>query len=121
MSQRVLIVDDDVDIRDSLKDVLEDEGYAVDAVADGFEALAHLRTQARPCLILLDWMMPRCDGPQFRGQQKQDSTIADIPVVLLTADARLGEKVSQIDAKEYLKKPVHLDHLLDVVRRYCVK
>src|SRR5919106_6013766 len=98
--KQVLIVDDDVDIRDALCDVLKDEGYSVEAVADGLQALEHLRSHSRPCLIILDWMMPRCDGPQFRNQQKEDPTIANIPVVLLTADARLAEKSSQLDAKE---------------------
>ena len=118
-SRRVLIVDDDFDIRDALKDVLEDEGYVVDTAADGRYALDLLRAPPFPCLILLDWMMPRCDGPQFRTQQRAEPAIADIPVVLLTADARLSEKVSDIGAQDYLKKPVQLERLLDVVQRYC--
>jgi CheY-like chemotaxis protein len=64
-------------------------------------------------------MMPRCDGLQFRKQQQQEPSIAAVPVVLLTADARMAEKLTQLDAKEYLKKPVQLDHLLEVVERYC--
>jgi CheY-like chemotaxis protein len=118
-TRRVLIVDDDFDIRDSLKDALEDEGYVVDTAADGLDALERLRAPPFPCLILLDWMMPRCDGPQFRSEQRREPAIADIPVVLLTADARLSEKVSEIGAQDCLKKPVHLNRLLEVIQRYC--
>ena len=115
----VLVVDDDFDIRDTLTDVLETEGYSVRTAADGFQALEYLRANPLPGLILLDWMMPRCDGLQFRRQQQQEPSIAAVPVVLLTADARMAEKLTQLDAKEYLKKPVQLDHLLEVVARYC--
>ena len=115
----VLVVDDDFDIRDTLTDVLETEGYSVRTAADGFQALEYLRANPLPGPILLDWMMPRCDGLQFRKQQQQEPGIAAVPVVLLTADARMAEKLTQLDAKEYLKKPVRLDHLLEVVARYC--
>ena len=67
----ILIVDDDPDIRDSLKEVLEDEGYEVNGVANGREALDYLRKSPRPCVILLDLMMPVMDGWQFRKEQKQ--------------------------------------------------
>lgn len=115
----ILIVDDDYDVRDSLGDLLEDEGFAVAKVADGFEALEYLRAHAPPCLILLDWMMPRCDGAQFRALQASDPDLADIPVVLLSADARVTEKMERLSASGCLSKPVGVDHLLDVVRRFC--
>ena len=115
----VLVVDDDFDIRDSLADVLRDEGYGVEVAADGEEALARLRRMSSPPgLILLDWMMPRCDGEQFRAQQKTDPDLASIPVVLLTADARLPEKRAILDVDDYLAKPVDLDLLLETVGRY---
>ena len=80
------MVDDDPDIRDSLREVLEDEGYEVACVGNGREALDHLKTASpRPCVILLDLMMPVMDGWQFRREQKQDADIADIPLVVITA------------------------------------
>ena len=70
----ILVVDDDPDIRDSLREVLEDEGYEVACVGNGREALDHLKTaNPRPCVILLDLMMPVMDGWQFRKEQKQDA------------------------------------------------
>ncbi len=116
---RVLVVDDDTDLREAIVDVLEDEGYAVDCAADGLEGLEHLRARELPCLILLDWMMPRCDGPQFRAAQREDPALAAIPVVILTADMRLADKIEQLDAQDYLRKPVELARLLAVVRRHC--
>ena len=75
----ILVVDDDPDIRDSLREVLEDEGYEVACVGNGREALDHLKTaNPRPCVILLDLMMPVMDGWQFRKEQKQDAEIAGI-------------------------------------------
>lgn len=116
---RVLIVDDDFDIRDALADVLQAEGYDVHGVADGELALEYLRANPAPALIILDWMMPNCDGPHFRKLQREDAAIANIPVVLLTADARITEKSAEVQVDDYLKKPVQLDRLLAVVRRFC--
>ena len=116
---RILLVDDDADLREVITDVLSDEGYAVDCAADGLEGLERLRAGERPGVILLDWMMPRCDGPQFRAAQRADPAIADIPVVLFTADMRLDDKLAVLDAVEYVRKPIQLSHLLAIVRRHC--
>jgi CheY-like chemotaxis protein len=115
----ILIVDDDFDMRDSLVDILEDEGFDIAKAADGLEALTYLRAHPAPRLILLDWMMPRCDGANFRAQQRADPALADIPVVLLTADARVEEKVTALQVNDFLLKPVKLHRLLEVVRKYC--
>ena len=113
----VLIVDDDPDIRDSLREVLEDEGYEVDTVANGREALDHLKaSNPRPCVILLDLMMPVMDGWQFRKEQKQDPEIAGIPLVVITAT---GNRPVLIDAAELVMKPLDLERLLQAVERYC--
>lgn len=115
----VLVVDDDRDLRETLADVLGDQGYKVRVASDGLEALDLLRKGEKPAVILLDWMMPRCDGAQFREQQTNDPSLADIPVVLLTADTRVADKTRRVNAQEYLAKPVQLDHLLEVLEKYC--
>lgn len=117
----ILIVDDDAGIVDALRDALEDEGYATAVAHDGHAALAYLRSHARPCLILLDWMMPGCDGATFRTLQLADASIAGIPVVLLTADLRLEAKREMLDAAAYLPKPVKLDELLAMTERYATR
>ena len=64
-------------------------------------------------------MMPRCDGLQFRSAQRSDPSLAGIPVVLLTADARFSEKQRVLLAEDALGKPVQLEQLLRVVARFC--
>jgi CheY-like chemotaxis protein len=113
----ILIVDDDPDIRDSLKEVLEDEGYTVSSVGNGREALDYLRrTPEHPCVILLDLMMPVMDGWQFRREQKQDPAIAGIPLIVITAT---GKRPVLVDADELVMKPLDLSRLFEAIERYC--
>lgn len=112
----ILVVDDDPDIRDSLREVLEDEGYEVASVGNGQEALDHLKAASpRPCVILLDLMMPVMDGWQFRREQKLDPEIADIPLIVITAT---GNRPVLIDAAELVMKPLDLRRLFEAVERY---
>ncbi len=115
----VLVVDDDYDVRDAIADALEIEGISAAFAGDGIEALEWLRDHPAPCLILLDWMMPRCDGASFREVQKSDPLLARIPVVLLTADAHVDEKMQALEVDGCLRKPVDLDRLSSVIRKYC--
>jgi CheY-like chemotaxis protein len=121
MSNRnVLIIEDDVDIREALVGILRDEGYEAEGAGNGLEGLDHLRTVgAKPALILLDLMMPVMNGWQFRTEQQQDAALATIPVVVISADSNVKQKAASIDAAAYLKKPIELDALLDVVAKYC--
>jgi CheY-like chemotaxis protein len=116
----VLVVEDDPDTRDALAEMLEDEGYEVARAANGFEALRQLKsTEARCNLILLDLMMPVMNGWDFRRKQKEAPTLAGIPVVLMSAGARLAAATGDLDAAGYITKPVEMSDLLDTVRRYC--
>ena len=113
----ILVVDDDDGIREALADMLTDEGYQVALAADGMFALEWLRAHAPPAVILLDWMMPRCDGATFRKEQLADPALRDIPLVLLTADARLDDKVRALDVPHSVRKPVKIDQLLELLAR----
>jgi CheY-like chemotaxis protein len=116
----VLIVEDDFDIREVLTEVLQDEGYAVAGAANGLEAIELLRTEAAaPSLILLDLMMPVMSGWQFVAEQRQDPRLEAIPVVVVSADGNLSEKATSLGASGYLRKPIEIDSLLEVVQRYC--
>jgi CheY-like chemotaxis protein len=115
----ILVVDDDFDVRDSLSEILHDEGFAVATAADGFEALDYLRSHQPPVLILLDWMMPRCDGARFRQAQQADPQLANVPVVLLTADTRAQDKAGPLGLSGFLSKPVKLQRLLEVLSKYA--
>jgi CheY-like chemotaxis protein len=114
-----LIVEDDLDIREALSQILEDEGYAVVCASNGMEALTLLRAdKTQPNLILLDLMMPVMNGWQFRTEQKADAHLAKIPVVVISADGNVSDKASTIDAAGYLRKPIHIEKLLDELQRH---
>ena len=117
-SKTLFLIEDDVDLRESLRDLLETEGYAVKQASDGADALEKLKLLTHmPELILLDWMMPRMDGEQFCEAKKEFPQIDAIPILLLTADGRLGEKVHQIGAAMGVAKPVDVDVLLGAIER----
>jgi CheY-like chemotaxis protein len=111
----ILVVDDDPDIRDSLREVLEDEGYEVACVGNGREALDHLKTaKPQPCVILLDLMMPVMDGWQFVGELEQRGW-RQAPLLILSADRAVQGHASKLHADAYLAKPFDLDELLGKV------
>ncbi len=112
----ILIVEDERDIRETLQEALELEGYVVYSAANGRDAIERLDTIPRPCLILLDLMMPVMTGWQFLEVQKRDARIAPIPVVIVTAAAG---KVASEDIAGLLRKPIAMEVLLKVVEQYC--
>ena len=119
MSQSVLIVDDDDDIREALAMILNDEGFLTEVASDGVMALEHLESHEAPHLILLDLMMPRLDGEKVLERIKQDPRFAKVPVVVLSGDILARERVDQLRADDFVLKPVELEHLLAVVQRYA--
>lgn len=120
MKGPILIIDDDVEIRESLTDILHDEGYHVVAASNGKEGLDYLSTTSKlPCLVLIDLMMPVLDGKGFREEQFKNPNISEIPTVLFSADGQLDKKALSIGFKDYLKKPIDLEELLVIAERYC--
>jgi CheY-like chemotaxis protein len=115
---RILIVEDDDEIREAMVLVLEQQGYAVNEARNGREALELLQVGEIPRLILLDLMMPVMDGWQFRHAQLEDPQLARIPVVVLSATANLRSSGLDLRAAECLSKPVDLTNLLAAVSRY---
>ena len=113
----VLIVEDDPDIRDFMQFLLDASGYETMTAANGQEALTVMR-QTRPCLVLLDLMMPVMDGFDFRERQVQEQGIADVPVVCLTAmyEPSYVSKRLQVPC---LRKPISIDQLLAEVEQRC--
>lgn len=112
----ILVVDDDDDIRQTLRDLLEDEGYRVLEAANGQEALQRLRDDARVCVVLLDLMMPVMDGWEFRQEQLSDPAISGVPVVIITASGRTNGALGSVDI---LKKPLRVETLLEAVAARC--
>jgi CheY-like chemotaxis protein len=117
---RILVVEDDSDLRRSLVEVLEDEGCEVACARDGQDALRQLEGSAAPQAILLDLTMPGMDGWTFRSHQRRDPRLAGIPTVVISAafeeDAR---DVTALAADAFLAKPFDLATLIDALKRLC--
>ena len=109
---RIMVVDDDEKSRRLLADLLSADGYTVQAVADGIEAL-QLAAAFKPETILLDVMMPKLDGVEVCRRLKADPVTASIPILLVTAlherDDRL--KGIQAGANDFLTKPIDADEI----------
>jgi CheY-like chemotaxis protein len=120
MLPRILVVEDEADIRESLALLLAQEGYEVVEASDGEEGLARLRGGGpRPCAILLDLHMPRKDGEEFRREQLEDAAIADIPVILLSGIAPAELRRRRIPASAIVRKPIDVHHLGAVLKALC--
>jgi CheY-like chemotaxis protein len=109
----VLVVDDDPDIRDSLRALLEDEGYRVQTAADGAEAVATMRAEA-PCFVILDLMMPVMDGWEVTARMYDDDELSAIPVCVVTATPEWAPSSTCV-----LAKPVDVSRLLALVHEQC--
>ena len=116
--EHILVVEDDRGVRESLSDALTLEGYEVTCAENGAVALRHLSGGQRPCLILLDLMMPVMDGWTFRSAMLGDPALADIPVIVMTATRQYDPEL--FAACEVMPKPLQLERLLATVERYCL-
>jgi CheY-like chemotaxis protein len=120
--KRVLVVDDEADIRDYLKSALTDAGFLVEVAVDGLQALEMVRRNP-PDLISLDLVMPRHSGAKFYQALHKDKQFTKIPVLIVTGHAR--DELGRADFEEmmmsgpgvYLEKPVHPDTYVAAVRR----
>jgi CheY-like chemotaxis protein len=115
----ILVVEDDLDLLEGLAELLEAEGYRVRRARHGLEALGFLRAGPIPRMILLDLMMPIMNGWQFRYEQRQDSDLAKIPVVVVSAKSDSQQHAAWLEADGYLSKPIDLGILFDMLSRYC--
>jgi len=112
----ILVIEDEKDIRETIQQVLELEGYQVLTAINGKEGLQILSENTKPCLILLDLMMPVMNGWEFLEAQKGEVVLATIPVVIVSA---AGERAKSAGASAFIKKPVELESLLRIVEKYC--
>ena len=113
----VLIVEDDADVREFMNLLLSHSGFETVTAKNGAEALQAIR-EKRPCLVLLDLMMPVMDGWTFRAKQLEDPAIADVPVVCVTALSEPQQVAERLHAR-CLRTPVEFSDLLDEVQRAC--
>jgi two-component system, OmpR family, response regulator MprA len=113
---KILVVDDEPAVRESLRRALELEGYSVDLAADGVEALERLGANGEPDALILDILMPRMDGLEACRRLRREGY--RLPVLMLTAREEVENRVAGLDAgaDDYVTKPFALEELLARVR-----
>ena len=108
----VLVIEDDLDIRDAIQEILQDEGYSVFTADNGAAALDALGRIPRPGLVLLDLMMPEMDGHQFLELLRADPRFTTVPVVVVSAGITVVPSIAG-----YIKKPFDTEVLVETVGR----
>jgi CheY-like chemotaxis protein len=113
---RVLVVEDEPDIREAIQCVLESEGFEVHCAPNGKEALSMLKSMLTPDVILLDILMPIMNGREFRTAQMNTDGIEKIPVLVMSADNNPAKKIGE-EGLAVIKKPLDADDLISAVKR----
>jgi len=113
----VLIVEDDLDTRETVGELLEEYGYSVFGAGNGAEGVHLLQSGTVPSVILLDLMMPVMDGYRFRAEQRSDPALAAIPVIVMTAGESI--ELDELNASAVMRKPLHVPRLLSNIRQHC--
>jgi CheY-like chemotaxis protein len=111
----ILVVEDDDDIREAIGEVLTHEGYHVALAENGRHALEKLDEVERPCLVLVDLVMPHMDGWDLLTALAKNDRLATIPVVVMSAAAH-PERSTNLTI---VKKPIDLSIMLDIVKAHC--
>jgi CheY-like chemotaxis protein len=118
--RHILVIEDDADLRETLKDLLEMEGFRVVTASNGREGLQQIQQNGQPCLILLDLMMPVMNGWEFLEALRRDQTasLAQTPVAVVSAAADIAD-VERDYGCSVLKKPVSLERLFALAHTHC--
>jgi len=114
--QSILVVDDDEGLRSMIIEFLEIEGFKAQPAMNGKDALQIINSGFRPCLVLLDLMMPVMNGMEFLKNVQQNSDLASLKILVVSANASDSNTQGAIG---YVTKPVDLDFLLKTVQTYC--
>lgn len=117
-NKRILIADDNENIRDALTYLLEDEGYELELARDGADALRKVR-ERRPNILFLDIMMPEVNGYDVCRAIRNDPNLKDIYIIMLTAKGQIAEQErgKEVGANEYIVKPFSPMELLAKVKQ----
>jgi CheY-like chemotaxis protein len=114
--RRVLVVEDDRDVREVIAEYLQQEGYAAAIAENGLEALHLLNAGLRPQAILLDLLMPAMGGEAFLNWLRADPGFADVPVIIITGVTQPAAS-TRLSADAVLTKPFEVDDLLSALQR----
>jgi CheY-like chemotaxis protein len=115
----ILVVDDQTDSSDAVGLALEHEGVHVRVAHDGEEALGMLQRGFRPCVVVVDLMMPKMDGWEFRQRQLSNPEFAGIPVLIMSGYPNADKAAGTLGVRTVLKKPLSVPRLLALVNRHC--
>lgn len=115
MNHTVLIVEDEQDLREMMRDALELNGYQVVTASDGHDALAKISGIEHLCLVILDLLMPGMNGWDFFASLRQRAELAAVPVVVHSS----APGAAPAGVNRVLQKPLMFERLLSVVREYC--
>jgi CheY-like chemotaxis protein len=115
----ILVIEDDFVLRIALAELLRSEGYRVESAANGLEALTRLKTPPRPSLIVLDIMLPRMSGREFRSRQLAVPALAGIPLVVVTAVGLSAEDRALLKPDRVFYKPLDTAAYLAALRQLC--
>ncbi len=116
----ILVVEDDSGIRESLLELLADEGFPSVGAKDGIDALKLLRDGLMPCWILLDLFMPNMGGEECLDEIRKDPRFAEVPVTLLSAGASAAT-LAKHKAVAFLKKPIDIAELFGAAEEFCAR
>ncbi|MEO8585168.1 MAG: response regulator [Acidobacteriota bacterium] len=111
-ARHILIVDDEVDLLEALRDAFSDEGYVVTTAVNGRDALEKLPTMARPCVVILDLLMPVMTGNELVAEMRADPRYSDIPLIVSTSDPSRSPPGVPV-----MRKPVKLNAMFQAVGR----
>lgn len=117
MSKKILVVDDDADVRNLLKMRLEVLGYSIAVAADGSEGLSKAESE-KPDLIILDIMMPEMDGYTFVREIKANESLRQTPIVILTSRTGMKDLFEIEGVHDYVTKPYEPEDLVTTVKKY---
>ena len=116
-SKKIVVVEDDEDIRLLYQEILTSEGFDVEVAENGEAALRILNSLERlPCLILTDFMMPGINGSQLVKLLRMNDLLISIPVVMISARPLTDLEIKDV---EFLKKPIDVDTIIQKVKEYC--
>ncbi|MCM2352200.1 MAG: response regulator [Pseudobdellovibrio sp.] len=117
IENKILLIEDDIDIQDNLKTFLEMENFEVAAAANGKQAIELMQKEGKPSLILLDLMMPIMNGYEMLAEMKKRDLFQKnpVPIILLSAATDI-EETARDQVVKFVRKPIALDKLLTTIK-----
>ena len=117
--KKILLIDDDLDLLEVIKTILETNDYGVVTASDGERGLEKAKSE-KPDLILLDILMPKMDGYTFMRRMKTNEAIRDIPVIVVSGKTKMKDLFKIEGVRDYLVKPYDSEQLLGLIKKYLI-